>query len=179
MKPTWFFLLLCCALLASAQPAPGPPAEATVIYLVRHAEKQLPAAGETLRDPDLTEAGQARAQHLAHVLGAVGITHIFSSDYRRTRQTAAPLAEATGLPVALYNPRDLTTFARQLRQTPGRHLVVGHSNTTPPLVALLGGEAGPPIEEAHEYDRLYVVILPANGPPVTLMQRFGTPAPHD
>ena len=36
-----------------------------------------------------------------------------------------------------------------------RHLVVGHSNTTPPLVELFGGDAGPPIDEASEYDRLY------------------------
>jgi len=39
----------------------------------------------------------------------------------------------------------------------GHILVVGHSNTTPPLSALLGGPEGEPIVEATEYDRLYVV----------------------
>ena len=37
--------------------------------------------------------------------------------------------------------------------------VSGHSNTTPALVKLLGGEPGVPIEEKTEYDRLYMVVL--------------------
>ena len=41
-------------------------------------------------------------------------------------------------------------------------LVVGHSNTTPELVDLLGGEGGPPIVEEWEYDRLYLLRV-ANG----------------
>ncbi|NIT87109.1 MAG: hypothetical protein GWM92_07640, partial [Gemmatimonadetes bacterium] len=54
-------------------------------------------------------------------------------------------------------------MARRLRGSPGRHLVVGHSDTTPRLVTLLGGEPGPPIVEAREYDRLYVLTLGAAG----------------
>ncbi|MCF6329704.1 MAG: hypothetical protein L3J02_07895 [Henriciella sp.] len=38
-------------------------------------------------------------------------------------------------------------------------LVVGHSNTAPQLTEALGAYAGTPIDEANEYDRLYVVDL--------------------
>jgi len=52
-------------------------------------------------------------------------------------------------------------MAAKLKATPGRHLVVGHSNTTPQLTELLGGDGGEPIVEATEYDRLYVVKMEA------------------
>ncbi|MFC6978004.1 SixA phosphatase family protein [Microbulbifer taiwanensis] len=115
-----------------------------VIYLVRHAEK---VSGTDDRNPPLTESGRARAQHLAYVLGEAGIEKIYSSDYARTRQTAEPLADKLNLQVESYDPRALGELAQQLRQISGRTLVVGHSNTTPQLVELLGGESGAPIEE--------------------------------
>ena len=129
------------------------PAESdTVYYLVRHAEKTIEKS-----DPALTPVGKKRAQDLAARLKGVPLTAIYSSDYIRTRDTAAPIAAATGLEVKLYNPRDLEGFAEMLLAENGHILVVGHSNTTPPLSALLGGPEGEPIVEATEYDRLYVV----------------------
>ncbi|MEP6343246.1 MAG: histidine phosphatase family protein [Maricaulaceae bacterium] len=141
---------------------------ASQIFLVRHAEK---TAAKT--DPALTQAGQDRAQLLANMLGDVGITHIHSSDYKRTRDTAAPLAAHLGLEVMIYDPRDLEGMAAKLKSMSGRHLVVGHSNTTPPLTELLGGEGGRPIVEATEYDRLYIVTPTANGEVTTTLLRFG------
>ncbi|KUJ83598.1 MULTISPECIES: histidine phosphatase family protein [Microbulbifer] len=143
---------------------------AQIIYLVRHAEKETADPAE--RDPALTEAGRARAQQLARVLRDVGIEQIYSTDYRRTRETAAPLAERLGLPVELYDPRDLDAFSSELRRGPSRILVVGHSNTTPELVASLGGEAGEEIREADEYDRLYLLVIDARQV-TTLLQRYG------
>ena len=54
-----------------------------------------------------------------------------------------------------------------------RILVAGHSNTTPKLVELLGGNPGPPIDEKTEYDRLYVVVLGADGAVTTTLLRYG------
>ena len=59
--------LVAAALLSAACMSSPPPPE-TVIYLVRHAEKQ------TGDDPSLTVEGQARAEELAQTLQQAGIT---------------------------------------------------------------------------------------------------------
>ncbi|AMX03383.1 SixA phosphatase family protein [Microbulbifer thermotolerans] len=143
--------------------------EPQVIYLVRHAEKS--ASGDQ-RDPALAKLGRERARHLAYVLGDARIEKIFTTDYARTRQTVEPLANQLGLTPEVYDPRVLREFAQQLLQTGGRSLVVGHSNTTPQLVALLGGDAGAAIDEKSEFDRLYIVIRD-RGHVTTILQRYG------
>lgn len=154
-------------LAACSQPAPKTDA----IFLVRHAEK----TAEKM-DPGLTEAGHARAMALADRLEGEGITHIHSSDYIRTRDTAAPLAERLGQDVMIYDAGDLPAIAAKLKATPGRHLVVGHSNTTPQLTELLGGDGGTPIVEATEYDRLYVVTRDEGEPVKSYLTRYGAPS---
>ncbi|WP_226642366.1 SixA phosphatase family protein [Microbulbifer variabilis] len=145
-------------------------ASSQVIYLVRHGEKQQgPDAG---RDPQLAEAGKARAEQLARILEGVEIDAVFSTDFIRTKETARPLAEQRGLPIQSYDYRKLKEFATELEQAGDRILVVGHSNTTPEIVALLGGEQGTPIRESDEYDRLYIVIRDRSQV-TTLLQRYG------
>ena len=75
--------------------------------------------------------------------------------------------------MAIYDAQDLEGFADRLRETPGRHLVLGHSNTTPQLAEALGGDPSTPIEEM-EYDRLYVLPLTSTGTSTVLL-RFGNP----
>lgn len=138
------------------------------VFLVRHGEKV-----DASKDPELSVAGQERAALLAEMLKDTEIEYIHSSDYIRTRDTAAPTAAALGLTVGLYDPRDLPALANKLRASSGRHLVVGHSNTTPVLAELLGGEPGPEINEAGEYDRLYIVSIAGDGAVQSLLMRFG------
>jgi len=149
---------------ACAQTAPAPDA----VFLVRHAEKTAEK-----KNPGLTDAGKARAEALAERLQGEGITHIHSSDYIRTRDTAAPLAARLGLDVEIYDAGDLPGMAAKLKSLPGRHLVVGHSNTTPQLTELLGGDGGTPIVEATEYDRLYVVTMEEGQPVKSYLTRYG------
>lgn len=142
-------------------------AETTVVYLVRHAE----VAPDGTPDPPLAVAGEARAERLRDVLAGVRLTGIFSTDLRRTRSTAGPIAEASGLPLSFYTPPGMAGLADSLARTPGRFLVVGHSNTTPYMVELLGGDPGVPMGE-DEFDRLYIVTLPAGGAPRTEVRRY-------
>lgn len=159
-------LTVCAVLSACGAPASNPEPDATY-YLVRHAEKT-----KDKNDPALTEAGAKRAQDLALRLKGVPLTTIYSSDYKRTRDTAAPIAAAMNLELILYDPRDLENFSKDLLMETGHILVVGHSNTTPQLSALLGGESGEPIVEATEYDRLY--ILRRRGEKITSkIERYG------
>ena len=141
----------------------------TEVFLVRHAEK---SEG---RNPPLNQAGQKRAAELALMLRNAGISHILSTDYLRTRETAAPVVQQLGLELRIYNPNDLEALAENLKGAGGRHLVVGHSNTTPELVKLLGGNPGTEINEPREYDRLYIVGIAAGGEVTTVLLRYGAP----
>jgi phosphohistidine phosphatase SixA len=164
-------LLLSLLLLAGACTAPVHRGgkEETLIFLVRHAER----AEDGTDDPHLAEEGRVRAALLAALLRDAGITHIYSTDLHRTRETAAPLADRAGLAVEIHDAGDPATFAARLRDTPGRHLVVGHSNTTPELVLALGGDPGSAME-TMEYDRLYLVAVGPQGVNTVLL-RFGAP----
>ena len=138
-------------------------ADAHIIYLTRHAEKE--SAGQ---DPALTSEGQVRAANIAALLRKADIGHIFSTAYARTRQTAQPLSAALAIPVQTYDPAHLAAFARQLRALPGNALVVGHSNTTPDLVRALGGNPGSAMEES-DFDRLYQLIIGTDGTVSTVL----------
>jgi len=149
----------------------------SLVVLVRHAEKAEAPAD----DPPLSRQGEDRARALARTLADAGITRIYSSDTRRTRDTAAPLAAALGLEIELYDAGDLPAMADRLRALPGRHVVVGHSNTTDVLSGLLGGATFGEIVEAWEYNRLYFLTprpeVPGTAPGSagfeTVLIRFG------
>lgn len=161
-----FFMLCALAATLTLAACPKNPAP-TEIYLVRHAEKL------TGDDPALSPAGIARADALAERLRYVSLTDIYTTDYKRTRDTAAPIARQAGLEPRLYDPRRLQEFAETLRKTKGRILVVGHSNTTPQLVELLGGDPVSQIDEASEYDRFYIVTLNRDGSVDSELRRYG------
>ena len=74
----------------------------STVFVVRHAERAdagSAGAGMMANDPDLAEAGRARAESLATALKDAGITAIYATQFKRTQQTAAPLAKALGVPV--------------------------------------------------------------------------------
>ena len=174
-------LLVSIGCQPQQQPEPAAAADpvTTVIYLMRHAETLLPPPEDAPRDPPLNIMGQERADALARLLSSEPITQIFSTELRRTQETAAPLAARLGIAVAPYDPSDLETFAGVLKAASGRVVVSGHSNTTPVLVGFLGGEPGEPIDESVEYDRLYTVIVRNGEVVTTLLQRYGDPLPDN
>ena len=169
---------------ATDAPAVENPSTPVTVIAVRHAEK----ADDDPRDPSLTEAGGERAKDLAELLGAAGITHVFTTPYRRTTATVAPLAEALGLDVIEYSPRSMADFLERLRGLPAGSVAVvsGHSNTTPGLVLALGGDIseletvqGAPSLGHEEYDRLFVLTLgDEDTRTATLELRYGEASEH-
>lgn len=136
-----------------------------VVIAVRHAERGT----DDPSDPSLSEAGQLRAQSLATALEHANVTAIYTTQFRRTQQTAIPLSEATGVPVTV-RPIDATNIAtyaadlnRHIRRTHRGDavLVVGHSNTIPDLVTAISGVTVPPISES-EYTRFYTITIGAD-----------------
>jgi phosphohistidine phosphatase SixA len=137
-----------------------------IVVLVRHAE---PAAGGT--DPGLSTAGRRRAATLAKMLAGAGITAIFTSELRRTKETAAPLAHLLSIvPVEIAgNP---TAAAAQVKAAGKRALVVGHTDTVPPIIEALGGPASVVIN-ATAFDRMFVLPVPAHGADSLMTLHYG------
>lgn len=128
----------------------------TTVIALRHAD----VAG-TGGDEDLSAAGQSRAQVLADMLRDAGVAAIYTSTLQRTIQTAAPLATALGIPAQQRNALDVAALAQEITDDHQGQtvVVVGHSNTTPDLLAELGA-TNPPAIAHDEFDNLFWLTLP-------------------
>ncbi len=147
-------LAICAAMLLSGCKDSEQKTQAIEIYLVRHFQKQT-ALSSSNTDVALTEQGRANANTLSQHLISKDIQKIYSTDYQRTKQTAMPISEAIKVPLTLYDPRDLTSFAQQVLVNKQNQLVVGHSNTTGQLFGLLGCESVSLTEQ--DYGDIFVV----------------------
>ncbi len=153
-----FLFALCIAVFSfSAIAQENSTATATTYIFVRHAEKVLSNPSD--RDPDLTTQGQQRATQLAYVLKDMNIDKVYSTNYKRTMQTAAPTAKQFNLEVEQYNPREL--FSEQFQKDTHNKtvLVVGHSNSTPNFVnKILGTPKYQGIDE-KDYGKLFIITI--------------------
>lgn len=164
-------LLLCFALLSLPHSAlsqdVATAVEPVTVILVRHADTDSSEA-----DPALTERGTERAGTLGSLLAEAGVTHLFSSEFTRTRTTLAPLAELTGIEVEVVPARESDRQLELLRDLPAGAVAVvaGHSNTVPGMVRALGVEPLDLVEHErygamipHDaFGRAYVVTLPVS-----------------
>lgn len=136
------------------------PAQASLIVLVRHGEKAKTGGS----DPALSAEGQARAVALAGVVAQAGIQHILVTEYRRTGETAAVVAERAHLVPEVVKvgkmpvPDHARAVAQALDALPAGSaaLVVGHSNTIPHIVGQLSGTPLTDLAD-DEYSTLFVV----------------------
>lgn len=177
-------LLILAQACTMMQPSGVAPAtgEATTVVVVRHAEKST----DDPRDPSLSDLGHERARALSALLKDADVTQIYTTHYKRTRQTAEPFAQQYGISIAErpINAANSATYARDLAREilttrAGKGvLIVGHSNTVPEIVTALSGRAVAPITDA-EYDHIFIVVIPASGSPSPsprlLQARFGRP----
>ncbi|MFN3945039.1 MAG: SixA phosphatase family protein [Allosphingosinicella sp.] len=130
-------LAAMCALLSlgGCATAGRPAADAApAFYVMRHLHTPQ---GE--RDPDLTAEGQAAAERLPARLAAHPPRAIYVTQWKRTQQTAAPVAARLGLTPIRYDAADLDGLVARARAERGPVLIVGHSNTVPDIIGRLGG----------------------------------------
>jgi broad specificity phosphatase PhoE len=125
----------------------------STVFIVRHAEK-----ADNSKDAELSEASRARAEALANMLRDSKISVIYTTEFKRTQQTAAPLAKALGLTVMTLPAENQAALVAKLRASPGNSLVVGHGNTIPNIIKALGISEPVNITES-DYDNLFVVLL--------------------
>lgn len=136
-------LILSLAMLLPLAACATPQPVGSTYYVVRHFDTP-----EGQRDPDLLPVGRARAERLATMLADAPPRAIYVSDFKRTRQSAAPIAAKLGLTPKLYDPADTPGLTARVTAEPGPVLIVGHSNTVPDVIAALGGERPGPLVHA-------------------------------
>jgi broad specificity phosphatase PhoE len=149
----------------------------TTVLFVRHAEQlELPAD-----DPGLSEAGQRRAAELARQLVdadvVAGIDAVYSTPFRRSVETARPVANALDLTVRSYDVADTEEFIEALvKEHKGKIvLVVGHSHTLPEIIGNMGASKVVPPIATDEFDNIYLVSIPWFGKTKTIRLRYGEP----
>lgn len=159
-KPTLLFVLLLSCFFSSVQ------AQTVTVILTRHAEK----ATNDPKDPDLSETGKARAEHLAVVLANQPVDLFFSTPYKRTRQTLEPLAKLKGKTITDYNPALGPGLVETVAGMENKTVVIaGHSNSIPDLVnGFLKTKTYSQIDDAR-YGDVWIVTL-QKGLPVSVVQ---------
>ena len=161
------FLLLATSLAAAPHPV-------TTVILVRHAEK-----ASQDEDPPLSAAGEQRAKDLARTLAGVKFDAIYTTQYKRTQGTAAPLAEALKITPVVRNAGGTyaADIAKHIRATHAGQtvLVVGHSNTTVEVMRAFGASNLAAIPES-EYDNLFVLTDVEGAEPKVVSLRYGAVA---
>jgi broad specificity phosphatase PhoE len=146
MKTLALFLLAFASVsVASAQP---------VAVIVRHAEK----ATDGGNDPDLSLAGRARADALARILKDSGITGIFTTEFKRTQETAAPTVTSAHVTPTVVAAKNTAELVARLHQLNGNALVVGHGNTIPDIIKALGINSQINIPD-DDYSELLIITL--------------------
>lgn len=143
----------------------------TTVILVRHTEKKIEPDNP---DPDLSPAGQERALELARMLANAGVQQIYATQYKRTQQTVAPLANRLQLPVTTIDARQSAELVRSILTTNRNQTVfiAGHNNTVPEVVNMLSNEKFPLISES-EYDNMFIVTIYRFGGAKVIKLKYG------
>jgi len=131
-------------------------AQKKTVILVRHAEK----TDATSQDPELSAEGKQRAERLVKIIKKYKPGAVYSTDFKRTRDTAAPMATRRKLKVETYDPKKPNELLDAIMKSKTkRFLVVGHSNTAPGLANLFGKkELFKNLDDA-EYGTIWIVRI--------------------
>lgn len=142
-----YFLTLATLLLFACR-------STSTIYVVRHAEKSAPSG-----DVPLSGEGLQRAEDLKERLKDKKIAAVYSTNTKRTQQTAAPTASFFNTSTIVYSNGD-SLMKALIAGKKKNALVVGHSNTVPQMLRSIG--LNPGFEgniPDNQYDNLYEVTV--------------------
>ncbi|MBB2150175.1 phosphoglycerate mutase family protein [Pedobacter gandavensis] len=144
-------------------------AQTTRIWVVRHGEKNLENPAD--KDPALSPAGEERAMALAKYLKGKKMAALFSTDYKRTRGTLAPLAAVQKLPLQLYKSTAYQALADTiLNNYKGKNIVIcGHSNRLLGIIAAF--KATSTLKEISEDEYNHIFLIEIVGDRVKLKER--------
>ncbi len=128
----------------------------TRVFIIRHAEK----ADDGSKDPPLSETGKKRAAALAKTFSKTPVHGIYSTPYKRTRETVGVLSAQRGVAVENYNPMDVEAIQSLVLSQKGKTLVfVGHSNTVPLMLNQLTQSTQYKDLAESEFDNIWILLL--------------------
>jgi|DewCreStandDraft_4_1066084.scaffolds.fasta_scaffold89386_2 broad specificity phosphatase PhoE len=142
-------LLVACSSFAQ-QPV-------TTFILVRHAEKDMT---QSTPDPDLSAEGHARARRLALLFEKTEIAAVYSTPFKRTRQTVEPLAAGKKLTIQQYAVNDEKEVDKIFAAYKGKTVFIGgHSNTVPQLLNYITGDSQYTTFDDLDYGNIIIVSV--------------------
>lgn len=146
-------IALALAIMCVSQAA---TAQTKTIILVRHAEK----ADATSQDPELSAEGKQRAERLVKVAGKYKPGAFYSTNFKRTRDTLAPLAAKRKKNVEIYDARKPAELLDQITKSKiKRHIVAGHSNSVPGLANFIGKKDVFKNLDESEYGVIWIIRM--------------------
>lgn len=131
--------------------------------LLRHAEKDTsPTANKA--DTDLTAQGRERAARFFETVKSYKPEQIFSTIFRRARETVTPLAQNlhadSRLMIQTYDYAEIDELAEKLLKLDAKTIVVvGHNNTTPQLANLLIKQEKYTLLPETEYGKIWIIKI--------------------
>ena len=161
---TILLLIVVSSLFVSCKDAnkkiPFDKENTSVYYFIRHAEKNR--SDSTNKNPSLTLQGLERANKWAVFFKDKNIAAVYSTNYKRTQQTALPIAKEQNLEIISYTAKELIS-EKFIANNKGKNIViVGHSNTTPEQVNSLLGEKKYEEIADSENNNVFIVTLNKN-----------------
>lgn len=162
-------LFLAVSALSSRIDLPGN----TIIYIVRHAEKDVSDAKN--QDPELSDEGRERAVELANKLKKIKLDAAFSTKYKRTRQTAYLSAKNNNIEVQTYEAQDFRGIVELVKtKFPKKKvLIVGHSNTVLELLEAFGARRPLAVMKDEDYDFFFEVKIDPEGKVALKTKHYG------
>lgn len=148
----------------------------TTVIILRHAEVE-----QGVDNPGLSPAGRLRSKDLVRLLGDVDVTDsvdaVFATRWRRTQETAEPLARHVDTVLQIVNPAELEKLkAVLLQEYKGQVvvLIIDAADIQPVVERMKGSKVLRTIASA-EHDSIYVLSVPWFGKVKTLQFRYGRP----
>lgn len=129
----------------------------TQIYILRHADKV-----DDSENSPLSEIGIQRAKYWKTVLQYIKFDTVYTTDFKRNKQTASLISEDK-IPIEIYYPMsfDVKKFISKVRGK--KILIIAHSNTIPDMVNRLIGESTYAPMSHRNYSMLFIITISDEG----------------
>lgn len=130
--------------------------EDTILYLVRHAEKDTTVQSD---NPPLIQEGIERAERLEEIMYKYELNEIYSTAYDRNMNTVQGVADQQGLEIKNYEWHEWHESIDAIKKQKGIFLLCGHGDNLLPMIDYLNAEKPMDHLGHDEYENLFRVII--------------------